>query len=631
MKKVNLLTVIVLAVVCLQNSSAQPCGGPPVLSENFNNGMPGSWTILDLDGNPLKWSMYSKGFTGAWQSYVHDGQKCAAVCDYFDGGTYLADDYLISPSLTLGTSPVCLSWKATMGYDPYINSYSVLVSTTGTDPADFAANPPLFVQPAEGAVWTEYNVDLSAYAGQTIYIAFHDDNISQGGYALFIDDINITQPVLLDMSAAQVDFGEVLIAGSYPVAGKIYNGGTGPVNSMDINWQVDNGPVQTMNVSGQNILPSSYFDFVHAASWAPSSNGTYTLKLWAANLNGQGDQYTGNDTLSKILFVNNFPRKVLIEEYTQASCPPCATQNPDFDDLLYQNRLTGKVTAIKYHTIWPGYDPMNTINVSQVEERVIYYGVLGVPSAFYNGRLTENCPGSYPGAPACLTQYAIDSSVAVPTIFQIQINPVNYGTAASVNITVTSKTDFPLSTFTLYTAVVEDTIDYGTPPGTNGESVFYQVFRTMLPDYDGEPLPAMTNNQSLNFNFGFPVLLAYNPGQLKVVCFIQDEVTKKVYQSEMTENPIPLGLDQNLPASDNIIVSPNPAKDKITIRMNSANRQNLFIILNDITGKEISSENQNIEPGLFEETYELKNLAKGSYYFRLISDQSVVMKKFIRE
>ena len=50
-------------------------------------------------------------------------------------------------------------------------------------------------------------------------------------------------------------------------------------------------------------------------------------------------------------------RLVLAEEFTQASCPPCASQNPAFNNILNTNGT--KVVAIKYQTSWPGVDPMN--------------------------------------------------------------------------------------------------------------------------------------------------------------------------------------------------------------------------------------------------------------------------------
>jgi hypothetical protein len=53
-------------------------------------------------------------------------------------------------------------------------------------------------------------------------------------------------------------------------------------------------------------------------------------------------------------------RLVLLEHFTQASCGPCASQNPALNALLDNN--TTKVVAIKYQTSWPGTDPMNAAN-----------------------------------------------------------------------------------------------------------------------------------------------------------------------------------------------------------------------------------------------------------------------------
>src|SRR5258706_16343823 len=53
-------------------------------------------------------------------------------------------------------------------------------------------------------------------------------------------------------------------------------------------------------------------------------------------------------------------RLVLCEEFTQASCPPCAAQNPAYNTLLNANPT--KVVAIKHQTSWPGVDPMNAQN-----------------------------------------------------------------------------------------------------------------------------------------------------------------------------------------------------------------------------------------------------------------------------
>src|SRR4051794_7381056 len=81
---------------------------------------------------------------------------------------------------------------------------------------------------------------------------------------------------------------------------------------------------------------------------------------------------------------------VLAEEFTQASCPPCASQNPAFNTLLNANPT--KVCQIKYQTSWPGVDPMNDQTDSWVAPRVAYYGVTGVPTATMDG---QQMRGSY--------------------------------------------------------------------------------------------------------------------------------------------------------------------------------------------------------------------------------------------
>ena len=51
------------------------------------------------------------------------------------------------------------------------------------------------------------------------------------------------------------------------------------------------------------------------------------------------------------------PRKSLVQEWTNASCAPCAAQNPAFDTRL--NTYSNKVVVSKIQVSYPGYDPMH--------------------------------------------------------------------------------------------------------------------------------------------------------------------------------------------------------------------------------------------------------------------------------
>src|SRR3990172_8429435 len=180
-------------------------------------------------------------------------------------------------------------------------------------------------------------------------------------------------------------------------------------------------------------------------------------------------------------------RLVLIEEFTQASCGPCASQNPAFNTLVNAN--TVKAISIKYQTSWPGVDPMNAQTQANVGPRVSYYGVTGVPYGLNDGVAITNTCSYYLGAPACETQAKIDAAYAVPSPFTLAVTHsynANYDSVfMSVVINCTQNTT---GTYKARLAMVEKVISFTTPPGSNGELVFYNVMRNMYPNSAGTTL-----------------------------------------------------------------------------------------------------------------------------------------------
>src|SRR4051812_9340455 len=162
-------------------------------------------------------------------------------------------------------------------------------------------------------------------------------------------------------------------------------------------------------------------------------------------------------------------RLVLAEEFTQASCPPCASQNPTFNALLKANAT--KVVAIKYQTSWPGTDPMNSHTQSMVGPRVTYYSVSGVPHACMDG--TPQTGGSYTGAPANWTGAKLNSRAAIQSPYTItvshSVDVINDSIHISGNIECTQVVS---GTLVLHVAVVERDIEFCSAPGTNGEKIF---------------------------------------------------------------------------------------------------------------------------------------------------------------
>ncbi|MCA6361784.1 MAG: T9SS type A sorting domain-containing protein [Bacteroidetes bacterium] len=232
-------------------------------------------------------------------------------------------------------------------------------------------------------------------------------------------------------------------------------------------------------------------------------------------------------------------RMVLVEEFTQASCGPCAAQNPAFNATLAPN-LSVKVAAIKYQTNWPGVDPMNTQTQTWVGPRVSYYAVNGVPDAIVDGNV-------YQGAPSGVTQSGIDTRYAVGSPFQLDLTHTMSPDFDSIFITanITAAQAFTSNgALKLHVALIEKEIIFSSPPGSNGELDFYGVMRQMLPNASGTTLNgtwANADNAVFTFAVAKPSYI-YDVNQLQVVAFIQSDGNKEVQQAAIT-NPIALPND----------------------------------------------------------------------------------------
>jgi len=226
-------------------------------------------------------------------------------------------------------------------------------------------------------------------------------------------------------------------------------------------------------------------------------------------------------------------RLVMVEEFTQASCGPCAAQNPAFNAVLAAN--SAKATSLKYQTSWPGVDPMNAQNPTEVQARVNYYAVNGVPDAIMDGNV-------YQGAPSGVTNATINTQYSVPSPFTIDLTHTmssDYDSAfVTVNVTA-SQAYTSNGTLKLHVAMVEKEIIFTTPPGSNGEMDFHMVMRKMYPNANGTTLQgtwANNDTYTATFNVAVPTYI-YNKNEIAFVAFIQSDGNKAIQQAALS-NPI---------------------------------------------------------------------------------------------
>lgn len=138
------------------------------------------WTTIDADGDSLGWTtMYNGADQGMMLSFSYDNTL----------GALTPDNWLISPKIhTVAGNAITMEWDIAAGNNSYYaEHYGVYVSTTTTDTAAFTL---LNEWTLTSAATTPMNIDLSAYAGQDIYVAFRHFNCSDE-LVLLLDNVNI--------------------------------------------------------------------------------------------------------------------------------------------------------------------------------------------------------------------------------------------------------------------------------------------------------------------------------------------------------------------------------------------------------------------------------------------------------
>jgi len=183
--------------------------------------------------------------------------------------------------------------------------------------------------------------------------------------------------------------------------------------------------------------------------------------------------------LSCTLIWGQTRRIVLLEEATNASCAPCAANNPKLQAFF--SKHFGGVISVRYHAWWPGSDPMYSLNTIDNTARIQYYSISGVPNYLMDGT-NYGVPGD-PVAMVGQMQQDLVNPSPVKILVEANIDADSVHTTVSlIGLQPVSQTNLRLRT-----AVIERMIVYTTPPGNNGEKVFPDVMRKLLPDANGFP------------------------------------------------------------------------------------------------------------------------------------------------
>ena len=273
---------------------------------------------------PACWTPYQNSFTQS-STYAAEGTKSIMLVTSSTFKTY----GLITPPLHMQAAELSFKMLQTYfwGSSSYYNTVKVKVSTTDNQESSFTtikefstynysginSNNVILTSSNIGgtSLWYEAKVNLSAYAGQTIYVAL--EAYDHYGADFYIDDVQIYPLSANDAAITAIitpASGQNLTA-TETVKATIKNNGSNPITTLGMELTVDGTVITTTpETFTGNIAAGATYDYIFTAKANLLAAGNHTVKVRAI-LTGDGnpanDSYTKTVTNTICTIITSFP------------------------------------------------------------------------------------------------------------------------------------------------------------------------------------------------------------------------------------------------------------------------------------------------------------------------------------
>jgi hypothetical protein len=456
-----------------------------------------------------------------------------------------------------------------------------------------------------------------------------------------------------NLELTNLNFPTRIQVGEQDVSGTLTNNGTTAINSFHLNYTVNGGPVQTMEVTGVNIAPNGgTYSYVHDIPWMATTSGELsTLCVYADQLNGSNvDQQPCDDQVCKDIFTytgTSGNRMVLIEEFSGAWCGYCPDGEAILEDILADH--PDEVIALAFHE----GDAMETSVSYDVSSLIALQGYpqAAINRAFAPGLGVAVNREYWPGMVAAQLDRYTPAEVSIEHTY----NPSN----RVLRVTLTANfVDDAYGDMRFALAITEDNITgtgsgydqannynstFGHPFAGMGDPIVgYQhqrVVRAMPSGAMGTPdiIPNIVNSGTqYSEEFLFLVPVNWDQDQLSLVGILayhspsarEREIINVAKEKLMAG---PTSVNDLSEAVKDARIFPNPTKDQLNFSFTLAQNTSASMLIYDGMGRLVSSLGvQDFSAGQHQLDYDVSNLSPGIYYLKMLGASGVIYSsKFV--
>lgn len=332
-----------------------------------------------------------------------------------------------------------------------------------------------------------------------------------------------------------------------------------------------------------------------------------------SSINEQDPTESNNGFAFDDVQIEGRSQRALIERFRDHLQPEL-----ELDTLIRNNR--GDVQEIQYGLSASPFYADNPIGPSV---RAQTYGISQSSRTVVGGN-------TYLGLSSQLSQSDFDKSTLLPAKFEITID-----SSLSEPISIHATTNFlPASELIVYVAVIENQV-------SSGGSMGQYLLRKFLPDPAGISFFGWQAGTIETFSPKWEAADTPNPtiiddfNQLEVLVFVQDGLSKEIYQVESA--PVwrdlidPAKINPASPGASNspeIYVFPNPSQGALTLAFDALQDSQSELEFFDMTGTKVST--YTLAAGVSSYAIDSDDLAKGIYLMRLMrKNQPVFQAKVV--
>ncbi|EAY26466.1 hypothetical protein M23134_07061 [Microscilla marina ATCC 23134] len=321
--------------------------------------------------------------------------------------------------------------------------------------------------------------------------------------------------------------------------------------------------------------------------------------------------------------INNRNRLVLMEYFTNQGVAGAAGKDQQAHNFVVTKN---EMINLHYHVGFPGRDEANQLNHKDPSGRSFHYGIRQAPQVVIDGSTIESKGLNLEWAERLFYYHTLimspfEINIDQPEITKGQLN-------FSATLTALQAFDKKL---VVHAVVVDTAVKMG------GE-IYHQVVRKMLPDASGTFLAknwAQGAAHTLNFSWNTGNVPS---GRLKVVVFVENYETRKVYQAalrkvsftrnEKNEDHHTVTGVQNIESQAQTIIYPNPATHTVSVTLGKSKDLPAFAqwSVTNTEGK-IMKKGTLLKPSK-QLVVDVYHLPAGIYLVRLQKGQWAVQQKF---